>query len=145
MGVEPKEESYIRDSEAFACVVEILEKVTAIFSICLWNYGLHTREVILKLISSMAAVPDKYLKGCLQMLVANFRPFRQIHNNKGADESDVHDELYLALSHITDLVPCAPLMLSEVIDQNMPRVTDSKEVISHDYLVSWFQKFHKTV
>ncbi|ONK70178.1 uncharacterized protein A4U43_C05F31070 [Asparagus officinalis] len=104
-----------------------------IFSLCIWNYGYETRKAILELIISLAAVPDKFLNSCLHMLVSNFmapKRIRQYNTHpRLAEKRNIYGELYVALHHIVDLVPLAPMMLKEIIDKKMPRTTDPKEVL----------------
>jgi len=129
---------------------------------CIWNYGFDTRKAVLELIISLvcsflilhdhifviaciigcnfflclsyhqAAVPDKFLDSCLDMLVNNFAPRRKresIRHPRLAEKRNIYSELYAALHHIADLVPLAPMMLKGIIDRNMPKSTDPKEVL----------------
>ncbi|XP_008805454.1 RNA polymerase I-specific transcription initiation factor RRN3-like [Phoenix dactylifera] len=105
-----------------------------IFSISVWNYGLDARNAMLELITTLAAVPDKFLDGCLHMLVSNFLPPRRLRESISQSrwltrKKEVHSQLHLALHYIADLVPLAPMKLKDVIDKRMPRCTDPKDVI----------------
>nr|XP_010913884.2 RNA polymerase I-specific transcription initiation factor RRN3 isoform X2 [Elaeis guineensis] len=105
-----------------------------ILSMCVWNYGLDARNALLELITTLAAVPDKFLDGCLHMLVSNFLPPRRLRESISQSrwltrKKEVHSQLHLALHHIADLVPLAPMKLKDVIDKRMPRYTDPKDVI----------------
>ncbi|KAG1364208.1 RNA polymerase I-specific transcription initiation factor RRN3 [Cocos nucifera] len=105
-----------------------------IFSMCVWNYGLDARNALLELITTLAAVPDKFLNGCLHMLVGNFLPPRRLQESISqsrwlARKKEVHSQLHMALHYIADLVPLAPVKLKDVIYKRMPRYTDPKDVI----------------
>ncbi|KAG1326802.1 putative Expansin-A16 [Cocos nucifera] len=105
-----------------------------IFSMCIWNYGLDARNALLELITTLAAVPDKFLNGCLHMLVSNFLPPRRLRESISqprwlARKKEVHSQLHLTLHYIAELVPLTPMKLKDVIDKRMPRFTDSKDVI----------------
>ncbi|XP_038983919.1 RNA polymerase I-specific transcription initiation factor RRN3-like isoform X1 [Phoenix dactylifera] len=105
-----------------------------IFSMCIWNYGLDARNALLELITTLAAVPDKFLDGCLHMLVGNFLPPRRLRESISQSrwltrKKEVHSQLHMALHYIAELVPLAPMRLKDVIDKRMPRYTDPKDVI----------------
>lgn len=113
-----------------------------IFSLCIWNYGFDTRKAVLELIISLAAVPDKFLDNCLQMLVNNFKAPEKIREStihpRIVEKRNIYSELYMALHHIVDLVPLAPMMLKDVIDRRMPRTSEPKEVPWNQQLLLLF-------
>nr|CAD1840155.1 unnamed protein product [Ananas comosus var. bracteatus] len=105
-----------------------------IFAMRIWNYGVEARNALLELITSLAAVPDKFLDGCLHMLVSNFLPPERLlefesHPRFVVKKKEIHKQLHMALHYITDLVPLAPMKLKEVIDRSMPRCNDAKAKI----------------
>ncbi|KAJ8500245.1 hypothetical protein OPV22_010797 [Ensete ventricosum] len=108
--------------------------ISNIFGLCLWNYGLNARNALLELITSLAAVPDKFLDGCLHMLVNNFLPPRRLRESISQSrwitrKKEVHSELHMALHYIADVVPLAPMKLKSIIEKRMPRCTDPKDMI----------------
>ncbi|XP_065036648.1 uncharacterized protein LOC135672123 [Musa acuminata AAA Group] len=105
-----------------------------IFGLCLWNYGVDARNALLELITTLAAVPDKFLDACLHMLVVNFLPPRRLRESISQSrwltrKKEIHNELHMALHYITVIIPLAPMKLRNVIDKRMPRYTDPKDVI----------------
>ncbi|XP_072969754.1 uncharacterized protein [Typha angustifolia] len=105
-----------------------------IFDMSIWNYGVDARNALLHLITALAAVPDKFLDGCLHMLVRNFLPPQKHLEFMSqprwlARKKEIHHDLLMALNYISDLVPLAPMKLKEIIDRNMPKCNDSKAKI----------------
>ncbi|KAJ8498735.1 hypothetical protein OPV22_009287 [Ensete ventricosum] len=105
-----------------------------IFGLCLWYYGVDARNALLELITTLAAVPDKFLDACLHMLVVNFLPPRRLRESISQSrwltrKKEIHNELRMALHYITVIIPLAPVKLRNVIDKRMPRYTDPKDVI----------------
>ncbi|KAJ3700966.1 hypothetical protein LUZ61_004671 [Rhynchospora tenuis] len=100
-----------------------------IFRMRIWLFELETRKALLKLISSLAAVPDKYLEGCLHMLVSNFVPPEPgwVITSK---KREIHQELHACLQDIFQDVPLSPIKLCAVIDKTMPCIFDSKSKMS---------------
>ncbi|KAJ3672983.1 hypothetical protein LUZ60_006357 [Juncus effusus] len=101
------------------------------FAMCIWFLGANARKALLELIVTLAGVADKYLDGCLQMLVANFTPPDRIALNfEGQNwnimKKKIHTELCKALRDICDLVPLAPLKLQSVIDKTRPHFFEPK-------------------
>lgn len=80
-----------------------------------------------------ACLPDRYLDGCLHMVVSNFSPPRRLRESItqarwAIRKNEVHQQLQEALDKITVLAPAAPRKLKDIIDKRTPRYTDPKEV-----------------
>ncbi|XP_078170624.1 uncharacterized protein LOC144564918 [Carex rostrata] len=102
-----------------------------VFQMRIWFFGFDTRTALLELIITLAAVPDKYLEGCLHMLVSNFAPpervLRWLDQPKWViRKREIHQELHTCLQYIFQYVPLAAFKLSHALDKTMPRPFDSK-------------------
>lgn len=102
-----------------------------VFRMRIWFFGVETRTALLDLICTLASVPDRYLDGCLHMLVSNFAPperaLRYLDEPKWIiRKKEVHQELHTCLQHIFQYVPLAAFKLSDVLNKTMPRLLDSK-------------------
>ncbi|KAJ6808107.1 RNA polymerase I-specific transcription initiation factor RRN3-like [Iris pallida] len=107
--------------------------LTNIFSMNIWNYDFEARKAVLELITSMAAVPDKFLDNCLHMLVSNFMPPRRMrvasNHMRTAEKDKIHSELHMALHYIANMVPLAPMKLRHILDRRMPKSGEPKEIL----------------
>ncbi|KAE8655669.1 G-type lectin S-receptor-like serine/threonine-protein kinase RLK1-like [Hibiscus syriacus] len=101
--------------------------LSAIFSMRMWNYGLHVADALTELIVSLAISNGKYLDLCLRMLVSNFTPppyfLDKLKLPRGLERKDqVLSRVHSAFKKIADYVPLAPLRLLTVVLQGMPTI-----------------------
>ncbi|GAB4855775.1 hypothetical protein Ancab_024420 [Ancistrocladus abbreviatus] len=101
--------------------------LTAIFGMCMWNYGTDVMDALAELIICLAASNGKLVDSCLEMPVDNFTPpysFLQVLNQpRGVAEKDqVLGRVHSVLKDIADLVPLAPSSLLSIIIHRMPDV-----------------------
>ncbi|KAF3336622.1 RNA polymerase I-specific transcription initiation factor RRN3-like isoform X1 [Carex littledalei] len=94
-----------------------------VFKMRIWFFGVNTRTALLELIITLAAVPDKYLEGCLHMLVSNFVPPDRVlwwldEPKWVIRKREIHQELHTCLQYIFKYVPLAAFKLSDVLDKD---------------------------
>ncbi|KAJ1697892.1 hypothetical protein LUZ63_006404 [Rhynchospora breviuscula] len=102
-----------------------------VFQMSIWFFGKDTRTALLKLINNLAVVTDKFLEGCLHMLVSNFVPpyrvLRWLEEPKwDTRKREIHQQLRTCLQKIFEEVPLAPFKLCDILDQTTLRLSDSK-------------------
>lgn len=102
-----------------------------IFGMCIWFFQRDTRDAYLDLITRLAAVADKYLRECLQVVVNNFTPPGPLvpymeQPRWIARKKEIYFQLHECLKTISDTVPLAPRMLKDIIDRSMPKLFDNK-------------------
>ncbi|XP_058731125.1 RNA polymerase I-specific transcription initiation factor rrn3-like [Vicia villosa] len=125
--------SYI-DSVHHGALIFALERTS------LWNLATSYKnydatdimDALIELLVSLAASKGMYIDWCLERLVRHFTAPKHVvdflKNENGVDRknkvlSRVHD----ALKQIADLVPLAPMRLSPIVVQNIPRRYDVTE------------------
>ncbi|CAL5214648.1 unnamed protein product [Lathyrus oleraceus] len=125
--------SYI-DSVHHGALIFALERMS------LWNLATTYKnydatdimDALIELLVSLAASKGIYIDWCLERLVRHFTAPKHVidflKNENGADRknkvlSRVHD----ALKQIADLVPLAPMRLSSIVVQNIPKRYDVTE------------------
>ncbi|KAJ4755061.1 RNA polymerase I-specific transcription initiation factor RRN3 [Rhynchospora pubera] len=102
-----------------------------VFQMSIWFFGNDTRTALLKLINNLAAVTDKFLEGCLHMIVSNFVPpdrvLRWLEEPKwDTRKREIHQQLRTCLQKIFEEVPLAPFKLCDILDLTTLRLSDSK-------------------
>ncbi|GAU41595.1 hypothetical protein TSUD_196640 [Trifolium subterraneum] len=108
--------------------------IFALSRLSLWNYaatdskydGTDIMDAVLELIVSLAVSKGNLIDWCLDVLVKHFSPprhiFDSLENVNGVDRKDkVLSRVHGALKQIADLVPLAPLRLSPIVVENIPR------------------------
>lgn len=98
----------------------------ALSRLSLWNYATVVMDALLELIVSLAVSNGMYIDWCLEMLVKHFVPpiylFDFLKETNGIEKKNkVLSRVHAALEQISDLVPLAPLRLSPIVVQKMPK------------------------